>query len=214
MTISFEEQLLANLADALDQAMRAAVARAHKRHSGESFYAYILYTSPLFEHAVSSFNSHESLRRIAKDEKQAKGLQWSPPDWEYHGEEEALFETANETLASLLKIQGYDESAVVKRRSVFVEVLKRLDADGVFGTASRRDSALVNIMWGDQDAVAHVESARILNPISSYLRYAEYQLPSLRESEKEIERSRSMHKEESLARIRRAIKQVEEDISH
>jgi hypothetical protein len=93
-----------------------------------------------------------------------------------------------------------------------MEVLRNLDARGVFGIGKARESVLVNTMWGDEDCVAHVESARELNPTSIYLRYAKYQLPMLRASEREIQRSRSMYKDQSLVSVRRAIAQVEADM--
>jgi hypothetical protein len=206
------QSLLARLADALEAALRQAVEQARRTHAGERFYAYILFTSPLLTYAALSFNTEEALATIAETEREREALRWQPPEWKYHWEGEEFFRPVDEILTLLLDRQGYDELALKNRWTAFTQAIKNLDAQALFGTAAKRESVLVNIMWGDQDAVAHVESARELNPLSSYRRYARHQLPTLRAGAKEIEGSRSMYKVESLARIHRCIDRVEADL--
>jgi len=208
-----EQQLSSELAKALHTALENAVADARKKRMGEHFYAYILYTLPLFDYAVLLFNTEEGLARIAGNKDQQDELRWLPPEWECTQDAEELFELVNDILGSLAQLQGCDEAARGKRRKVFIEVLKLLDSQGLFGTGASRELAVVNIMWGDQDVRTHVESARELNPNASYLEYARHVLPLLVASVKEIEGSRSMYKDEALARMRRTIMQVESDLA-
>lgn len=210
-----EERLSRELAEGLHAAFADAVTDARKKRAGEQFYAYILYTLPLFDYAVLLFNTEEGLARIAGQADMRDEVRWSPPDWEcaQDPQAEVLFEQVNDHLGSLAQLQGYEETQCEKRRKVFVDVLKSLDARGMFGTGTDRDAVVVNIMWGDQDVRAHVESARELNPTPSYIEYARYVLPSLYAWEEEIEGSPSMFKEEALARIRTTITQVESDLA-
>jgi hypothetical protein len=207
-----DERLSHELAEGLSTALAAAVADARKKWVGEHFYAFILYTLPLFDYAVLHFNTEEGLARIAGNEDRRNELRWSPPDWECAQNSDEFFERVNDILGSLTQLQGYDEAQCNKRRKIFVNVLKSLDAQGVFGTDAGRESVVVNIMWGDQDVRAHVEAARKLNPKASYIEYAKYEL-SLYAWEKEIEGGRLMYKEEALARIRTTITQVESDLA-
>jgi hypothetical protein len=168
---------------------------------------------PLFDYAVLLFNTEEGLTRIAGENNQRDELRWSPPDWDSAQHAEELFEGVNDILGSLVQVQGHDEAQCGKRRKVFIEVLKLLDSQEMFGTGASRESAVVNIMWGDQDIRAHVESARELNPRAGYLEYARHVLPSLFAWAKEIEGSRSMYKDAALARIRSTIAQVQSDLA-
>lgn len=207
-----EQRLSRKLAEALHTALADAIADARRKCPGEHFYAYVLYTLPLFDYATLLCNTEEGLTRIARNNSERDALRWSPADWECTEHAEELFERVNDILGSLVELQGHEEAQWGKRRKVFIEVLKLLDSQCVFGTGPSRESAVVNIMWGDQDVRAHVESARELNPRASYLQYARHALPSLIVLAKEIEGSRSTHKGEALARIRRTIAQVESDL--
>jgi Domain of unknown function (DUF4303) len=208
-----EQALLGRLDVALEAALRNAVEEAQRVHAPERFYAYILYTSPLLEYAFLSCNSEEALATISSTEQRRGQLRWSPPDWKYHCEGKNSFAAVNEILGLILERQGYDEPGRRIRWDIFMAVLKRLDAEGVFSPASNRESVLLNVMWGDQDTRAHVESARELNPLQSYLRYARDQLANLKASKREIEGSRSMYKEQALARIRFTLARVEKDLA-
>lgn len=207
-----EQKLHEQLAEALELAFRKAVVQARRVCMGERFYAFILYTSPLIEYAAPCFNTEEALAQIIKENESIDYWRWSPEEWKYNWQGQEFFESVNEILILLAQSQGYEAPERQRRRDTFIQVLKRLDSEGVFADAQDRDSVLVNIMWGDQDAVAHVESARELNPISSYLSYARCQLPILNGLKKEIEQSQSNSTEESLARVCRCIKQVESDL--
>lgn len=208
-----EEALFLQLRDVLLDAVRTSIARARREHGSEQLYAYILYTCPLLEYVVPSFNTEEALRRIAKNDQECERLRWSPQDWEYYLEGEELFARANDVLRALDQVQDVTEEAARERRwQVFLDALHALDSKGIFGTGKARESLLVNIMCGDQDIVAQIESARQLNPKTSYLEYAKHELPSLYSWEKEIKGSRSMYRDKSLERVRRAITQVEQDL--
>lgn len=207
-----EQTLLVQLAEALELGFCKAVVQARRDRAGERFYAFILYTSPLLEYAALCFNTEEALTQIAKTNESVDYLRWSPEEWKYNWQGQEFFESVNEILILLAQSQGYEAPQRQCRWDTFIQVLKRLDSEGVFADAQDRDSVLVNIMWGDQDAVAHVESARELNPMTSYLSYARCQLPILNGLKNEIEKSQSRSTEESLVRVRRCIEQVEADL--
>lgn len=208
-----EDRLLDELAEALQAALTDAIADARRECPGETFYAFVLYTLPRFDYAVLLFNTEERLARIAVNPDRQKELRWSPPDWEHSEDAERPFARVNRILGRLQELQGHDEAQCHKRRRVLMDVLKLLDSRGMFGDSARRKRAVVNIMWGDQDLCAHVESARELNPRESYLEYARHVLPSLRARAREVNGSVSMNKSEILARIRRTIARVESDVS-
>jgi hypothetical protein len=210
-----EAVLLSELEHALLAAIRTSVAQIRGEMPGEQFYAFILYTCPLLQSASFSSNTEESLRRWRGNERDRAIARWSPPDWESHCHYDEDFMQVQAILGALDRIRDFDDPAHRARRwEVFKRVLRTLDAEGVFGTGHDREAALVNIMWGDQDAVAHMLSARELNPmLRSYLDYARSELPGLCRWEEEIRRSCSMYKEEALARIRQTIAQVETDLA-
>ncbi len=210
--VSSESSLLARLDKEFSIAFRRAVEETRQRHAGEQFYAFILYTTPLLEYADLSANSEEGLARLGESLDACESLRWSPPDWKYHCEGSRHFEGVYQILSEHVQTYGYELPARQARWNVFVQSLKRLNAEGIFAPIEDRGNVVVNIMWGDQDVVAHVESARILNPLWSYLRFARDQLSTLKAWAKEIAGSRSAHKYEVLARTQQCIRQVEDDL--
>ncbi|WP_160295979.1 DUF4303 domain-containing protein [Aliterella atlantica] len=207
-----EQTLLVQLDEALELAFRKAVVLARRVCMGERIYAFILYTSPLLGYAAPCFNTEEALAQVIKENKSIDYWRWSPEEWKYNWQGQEFFESVNEILISIAQSQGYEAPKRQRRWDTFIQVLKRLDSEGVFADAQDRGSVLVNIMWGDQDAVAHLESARELNPMSSYLSFARCQLPILYSLKQEIEQSQSRSTEESMMRVCRCIEQVEADL--
>ncbi len=172
---------------ALVQAARACLADARKRHKGERLYSFVLFTEPLLGYVAPSLNTEESLARKGKEK-----LRWRPPDWEYHGEGREHFDTAQALLKRLRREGGISEEEQDRSReqrwSAFVGALKQLDEEGTFGTGEARDAILINIMWGDQDVPAFLESAEQLNPRVPFLAYARHVLPDLRANVAEMQR--------------------------
>lgn len=207
-----EHTLLVQLTDALTVAFRDAVLLAYRNHSKEHFYAFILFTSPSFDYAALAFNTEEALRQIGPTCDQSNALRWNPPDWKYNWEGDEFFSHVNTLIGSLQTVHDRGEYDWRKTRTVFFNTLKCLDNEGLFATANDRAQVLINVMWGDQNILEHIPSAKVLNPTSSYIAYARHKLPSLYATEKEFERGRSMYKDEALAHIRRVIAEVEEDL--
>lgn len=109
--------------------------------------------------------------------------------------------------------RDYDDDEVTERLwQIFVDSLLVLDSQGLFGDGEARNTLTISVVWGDWDAVAYVRSARELNPVPSYLRFAQSQLKSLRYGLVEIERSRSPYREEAIARIQNTINMVTSDL--
>lgn len=211
--------LLSRLAESLAQAIRESWRRAVAEHGNERLYVYVLFTEPLLGYVVPSFNSEAALQRAVKQGGNEEDLRWHPVEWEYHGEHEELFARPQEILGQLGPIEGHDEDdwetwqrRWEERWRVFVGALKALDAEGLFGAPNDREQLTVNIMWGDEDAVQHVQSARELNSLRSYLRYARSQLARLEEWEAEIEEIDNEHREEALSRIKATIATIKNDI--
>jgi hypothetical protein len=90
--------------------------------------------------------------------------------------------------------------------------LLELDREKLFGEEETRNRLTVNIMWGDQDAIAHINSARQLNPTDSYLRFARSQLALLTDVRRQILEIESIHTEAALSEIDITIDRVIENI--
>ena len=56
---------------------------------------------------------------------------------------------------------------------VCIRVLKRLDAEGVFGAGERREGIVLNVLMGDQSDEERLKYAKLLNPASVYARFQE-----------------------------------------
>jgi hypothetical protein len=158
------ESKIGALRTAVSAAAREAFLALRRNHPHEHFYAFVLFTEPLCGYLIPSANSDEAL---ADDE-----LRWSPPDWRYHGEGERLFVRAQKILDSLDVAGADDDSLVDEVLDAFAGALADLDADNTFGTGSVRATLLINVMWGDQDVVAHLQTAKRLNPRAAFVRYA------------------------------------------
>lgn len=210
----YNDALLVKFAEKLQEAIRESWLRAVAEHGGERIYAYVLFTEPLLGYVAPSFSSETALRRDMKGSTD-KGKRWRPVEWEYHLEHNELFDGAQQALNQLNTPEYYDQGKNRQRRwRVFLRTLKQLDSEGLFGVAEQRQKLTVNIMWGDEDAAAHVRSARELNPLRSYLRYARTQLPWMKRVKAEIEKSGSeaVYRKQALARVSAAIAMVEKDL--
>lgn|GEM_PF-1297532 len=205
------------LRKAIVKAGRAAFTALQKNHPSEHFYAFIFYTAPELGYLVPSSATEEALTRLASDPREQEDLRWSPCDWEYHLSGEAHFNEVNELLEAdrveSARSEAERQERFDRRWSVFKQAILQLDEEGVFGTGDARAGVLVNIMWGDQDVVAHLQSARELNPKSTYLAYAKAELPTLKAWLEEIRSSNSLHKTESLRRIEAELSLLERDLS-
>jgi hypothetical protein len=206
-----EDNLLSQLYGELQAAIRQSWSAAVAKHPGEHIYAYTLYTEPLLGYLIPAYHSEETLARIALDEEQRDDLRWSPQDWVCFPENEELFSKVGDVLNALnAMVDARNDLHRQKRWQVFLEALSSLDDEGVFGYGDFRDALTINIMWGDQDVVAHIESARQLNPLKSYLLYAESQLNVLNSLLREWGESASTtsSKMEAIVRVQSAIAMI------
>ncbi len=202
----YEQKLLLQLYDTLKVAIIKSWNFAIKEHIGEHFYGYVLYTSPLLGYVVPSFNTEESLARISTDKSHHHYLRWCPDEWEYYLENKNFFDPIDNIMRELDRETNYQCSEAHNRRwNVLMQVLLELDREGLFGIKEERNKLTVNIMWGDQDWIAHINSARQLNPSESYLRYIQDELLLQRQLLIEVESSDSIYKEKQYIEIQKSI---------
>lgn len=98
------ERLSRELAETLHSTLADAIASAQRERIGEKFYAYILYTLPLFDYASLLFNTEEGLARMAGDHTRQREVRWSPSEWECCPGAEEMFERENALLGSLSQL--------------------------------------------------------------------------------------------------------------
>ena len=139
----------------LRRSLKAALDRLPKLIRKESLYAFALYTSGEsdFSYLSVSANTEEALRRTAtryaREDPSYRGklglrrLRWSTPDWKYHD--------FDETVGSLALPPEEERPAALdaKLYGSFVDALRHLDREGVFGKGKARHRVTLNVVCGD-----------------------------------------------------------------
>lgn len=177
----------------LFSAAKTAFLDIQRIHAGEHFYSFALYTCGELNYVAPTASTEEGLTRVAEQyickgynqgrdlTQEREDLRWSPCDSPLHLEleGETHFEAVNELsmkFGELLHNIPIDDSwdefetAVGEFIDICIDVLKRLDAEGVFGTGENRNAVTLNVLMGDQSDDERLEYARRLNPPSVYER--------------------------------------------
>ncbi len=167
-----------------------------RQHRGETFYSFALYTYGERAYIFPTASTEEGLTQVARKymakghyqgralEQLRRELRWSPCDSPLHGEGAAYCQRANELLEpvpELLQALNDREHDSRKRSdklieqldSIFLDVLKQLDAEGVFGRGEHRASVVVNLLMGDQSDESRLAYAKQLNPREAYQKLEE-----------------------------------------
>lgn len=159
------------LVDAIADATRKAAEELFGERKEESFYYFSLTTTGEALPPVVTAWSIEALdrevERIGGDERARQELKWSYADSPYYAYGEKHFElvrTLFEDLGPLnFRSDASSASSFDFRIEAMVAAMKRLDAEGVFGTGEDRDAMFVNVEVFPPDA-SNVERALRLNP--------------------------------------------------
>lgn len=173
------------LQDAIIEAARATFVKLRDTHPKENFYVFALYTSNEANYITASANTEEGLLQRAKhyEKREKKGMKrhadsvkWHAPDWAYHCSGDDQFEQAQEVLDALPDINDLDEDGFRKefdaRIAVFIEALKALDAEGLFGRGKERQIVTLLVAMGDQETKLLLNCAQQLNPANVYKEFA------------------------------------------
>jgi hypothetical protein len=189
MTDTFDFQ---KLYDLVYVASKAAFVSIQHAHENESFYVFALYTTGDLAFIVPTTSTEEGLTIAAQKysklnnyrnfslEELREDLRWSPCDSPLHGEGEEYFVEVNNFVSNVPLIldaipteESWSEfnDFVDRFLGVCINVLKQLDNEVIFGEGEKRNSAVINILMGDQSDQERLKFAKILNPSSIYNRF-------------------------------------------
>jgi hypothetical protein len=156
-------------------ATRQALIVLRDEHPDERLYAFGLFTSPGAEYVTVTANSEEGLKRRSGGMAMSP-LRWSPCDWEYHDLGEGpLWDQVANLLPDYSGVRLPAEQMEAHLESVFdtcIQVLRDLDAEGLFGEGPERERIVLNLWMGDQGDDERLELASLLNPPSVCQRFA------------------------------------------
>ncbi len=124
------------------------------------------------------YNQGRTLEQLRRE------LRWSPCDSPLHSEGGSYCQRANELLEPVPELLQalYDrehdawersDKLIEQLDSIFLDVLKQLDAEGVFGRGEHRASVVVNLLMGDQSNESRLAYAKQLNPREAYQKLEE-----------------------------------------
>jgi hypothetical protein len=158
---------------ALLTATKKAFGQIRSTLHNEKLYAFGLYTNAESSYLYPTANTEEGLLRKAHNYSKVyslsqgkKILRWMPCNWDYHLEGQDYFEEVNRILNSGWS-KDYGEF-IPDSKIIFqicMNVLSLLDSESLFGVAKTRESILINIFTGSQEAEELVSQARILNSL-------------------------------------------------
>ena len=169
----------------LTSAVFHAVTELRRTRPEEHFYAFALFTSGEVHSFNLSANSEEGLSRASESASSEDGtpvglhrrsMRWMPANWAYHciGK---TFKKANAVLPRPWPIGGgvvaLDQAVAESDRilKAGAEVLKALDAEGIFGIGEDRDRVTISILMGDQSTKERLHFAALLNPRRIVVRF-------------------------------------------
>jgi uncharacterized protein DUF4303 len=171
---------------ALKKATRQAFQALRRHHTDEHFYAFALYSNDVGQYLYPTANTEEALRRHygrRVDPDEEPQLRWFyPGDWRYCQEGAEHFVAVQKILGQFDPYSRTvsDEEVKAHAHEVFKtceQVLRYLDAEGLFGRGPDRERIVVNCLQLDSDEQPWLASAKRLNPKSVWKRYeAELQI--------------------------------------
>ncbi len=185
--VDFNE-LTAILIDSARRTFRELI----RRFVGERFYAFGLWTEPLYSFVAPTLNTEEALLRSARDYHErspqipigdlACSLRWNPGDFEVHRRSDVTlfdpqldnaFSHAAKILNDIIRSGGDAEFDEFHSRldNVLYTSLAALDSEGTFGICDDRNSCIANIWIGDRSDEEAVEAASRLNPAQAVEMY-------------------------------------------
>jgi hypothetical protein len=157
------------LQDAIRDAAKRAFTGIRRDHSGETFYAYALYTDDDFVTLSPSCNSEEALsRKIKKDKIKSRlhlaGARWGTAEWAYEAEGDEHFAVVHKALNPPQIGTTADERSMIV--DAVVGALRELDSTGFFGEGAEREKVTLFMSISDSEDTVRLEdkTAKLLNP--------------------------------------------------
>jgi Domain of unknown function (DUF4303) len=180
--------------DRLEQALYdhgiEALKRIREARPNDHFYSFAFYTSGEYSYAFLTASSYEGLEEsvasyarmphyaTSDPEKIRRSLKWSPCDSPLH----EFCDNTGDELDSLIgaaceEYMEIDDDTEAERfvdrlESTFVSALRRLDAEGYFGSPEERTGLVLNLLKGDQSDEERLRFASLLNPPKLVAAYA------------------------------------------
>ncbi len=176
----------------LYEAARAAFQEIRRAHAGETFYVFALFTYGELGYLSATASTEQGLTRVAQKyiaggwnqgktlEEMREALRWNPVDSPLHLEGQEYFAAVNDFIRDVPGIlyniptdDSWDEFHAFFEHfiGVCIQVLQRLDAESMFGTAEARDRIVLNVLMGDQSDEERLGYAQRLNPEAVFERF-------------------------------------------
>ncbi|MCI0641977.1 MAG: DUF4303 domain-containing protein [Gemmataceae bacterium] len=163
--------------------------RIREAHPKDKFYCFAFYTNGEMNYVGVTASTYEGLDKVAEEYKKKPpykamsiedlrlDLKWSPCDSPLHGDAEndltALDSSMQAVAAELyrrfdLKDDGKSfKEFEAQVRGCFANALKRIGAEGVFGSGDERKKVVANLLMGDQSDEDRIGFAARVNPAES-----------------------------------------------
>ncbi len=175
---------------AVRDAAEKAFTEVRAAHPDEHFYAFALYTDDGAMTVVPAANTEEGFqRKVGEDGAEANYYRWATGEWAYEAVGSKAFQAASDLLNADDRYEGEesddeDDPAFAAFKSQVIEAmtlgLAEMEAEGFFGSGPARERVTLFVSISDSDESEMVEdaSARSLNPLPVYERFAvRYQPP-------------------------------------
>jgi hypothetical protein len=171
--------------DAIRAALREAAEEFLRRvaatHPGETPYGFLFEISPSGFSAHGTVGTEEALTRFAEQgivkgygddvESIRAGFRWGSPEDAWYQQPDEAFDKVNELLgqAEMTDLYARYDGTL---ETLCLEVLKAMDADGVFGSGVERERIVVGLCYigGDNSAKEFLGWAKQVNPPKVYKR--------------------------------------------
>jgi hypothetical protein len=180
---------LKKLEDELYRHGLAGFRRLRETHPKDEFYCFAFYTNGEMNYVGVTASTYQGLDKVAQEYKKKPrymamaiedlrlDLKWSPCDSPLHDNADndltaldSLMQAVDAELSRRFDLKddgkSFDEF-VAQVRASFANALKRIDADGIFGSGEERKRVLVNLLMGDQSDEDRIGFAERVNPAES-----------------------------------------------
>lgn len=166
-----------DLIEHIAQATASVFSALKSEHPNEHFYAFALYTDSSAMSVLAAGNSEQALEDILKnaDDRSPESdayYRWASSEWAYEAFHGAEFKGVSKTVR-----ESPDRSNFSKFKAdvhaAMIEALRKVDADGVFGTGADRENIIIFVTITDDDNAEQLEndSAKLLNSPAAYQRF-------------------------------------------
>lgn len=155
--------------------------RVGDAHPGETPYGFLFEISPSGFSAHGTVGTEEALNRFAEQgigkgygdsaDSLRADFRWGSPEDAWYQQPSDVFDTVNDLLAQAEQENLYEQYDGTLE-ALCLDVLKAMEADGVFGVGAERDKIVLGICYigGDNSAKEFLGWAKQVNPPKVYKR--------------------------------------------